>query len=151
MRKIRSLTGMPVICKQKKIGRLMQAELSEDMLRLEGIWIDAGLMGTRFIPAEQLCLIGDVAVLADGSGQRKRCSAKKLMKRAVSTDGQRIGAIVGAQVDEISFLVRCLELSRGFWEDLLGGRKQIDCYQVHDGAVIISDSAEISSLEEAEL
>lgn len=150
MRKIRSLTGMPVICRQKKIGRLMQAELSGDMLHLEGIWIDAGLKGTRYIPAEQLCMIGDVAVLADGSGVRKRCSAKTLLMRAVSTDGRRIGAIVGAQVDEISFLVRCLELSRGFWEDLLDGRQQVESYRVHGGAVIISDSAEISSLEEAE-
>ena len=54
MRKIRNLIGMPVICRRQKIGRLVQAELSPDLTRLEGIWVDSGLKGTRYIPAEHV-------------------------------------------------------------------------------------------------
>ena len=142
MRKLRSLIGMPVICHQRRIGRLMQAELSDDMRRMEGVWVDTGLKGTRYIPAEQLCMIGEMAVLADARGKRRRCSARPVLARAISTDGSRIGAIVGAEVDEISFLVLSLELSRGFWNDLLRGRDRIESYRAHGGAIIVSNPAQ---------
>lgn len=147
MRKIRSLIGMPVICRRRRIGHLLQAELSDDMRRMEGVWVDAGLRGTRYIPAEQLCMIGEMAVMADHGGQRKKCSARPIVQRAVSTDGSRIGAIVGAEVDEISFLVQSLELSRGFWDDLLHGRIRIETFSVQDGRIIVSEAAEASSEE----
>ena len=142
MRKIRNLIGMPVICRRQKIGRLVQADLSDDLKRMEGIWVDGGLRGTRYIPAEQLGMIGEMAVFADGPGRRKRCSGKSLLRRAVSTDGSRLGAIVGAEVDEISFLVCALELTRGFWEDLYLGRMRVEGFSVHGREAIITDSTQ---------
>ena len=147
MRKLRSLIGMPVICRQKKIGRLMQAELSDDLRRLEGVWVDAGLKGTRYIPAEHLCLIGEMAVLTDHRGLRRRCRARTVLARAIATDGNRIGAVIGAEVDEISFLVGSLELSLGVWDDLLHGRRNIRCSSVHQGAIIVSAAAHASYAE----
>ena len=47
MRRIRNLIGLPVIRGGRKIGRLLQAELSEDLPRLQGVWVDCGLRGTR--------------------------------------------------------------------------------------------------------
>ena len=70
MRKIRSLVGMPVIVGNRKTGRVIQAELSDDLSQLVGIWIDAGIRGTRFIPIESLAMLGKVAVIADDSGKR---------------------------------------------------------------------------------
>ena len=81
MRKLRNLTGMPVLCQRQRLGRLMQAELSEDLRRLEGIWVDGGLRGTRYIPAEQLGMIGEVAVMCDGRGAKRRCNARPLFLR----------------------------------------------------------------------
>lgn len=148
MRKIRNLAGMPVICCRRRIGRLVQAELSEDLKRLEGIWVDGGLKGTRYIPAEHLSVIGERSVIADVRGQRKRCTGKPLFYRALSTDGSRIGAIVGAEVDEISFLVHALELTRGFWDDLFLGRSRVEAYSLHDGSVIVQDSTQDSERED---
>lgn len=142
MRKLRNLTGMPVICRRKKIGHLMQAELSDDLKRMEGVWVDSGLMGTRYIPAEQLNMIGEMAVLSDSRGCRRRCTARPILRRAVSTNGGRIGAIVGAEVDEISFLVLSLEITHGLWEDLLSGRSRIADFSVQGGEIIVSDSAQ---------
>ena len=152
MRKLRNLAGMPVLCQRRKVGRLMQAELSEDLARLEGIWVDSGLRGTRYIPAEQLGMIGEVAVMADGRGARRRCEAHPLFVRAVSAAGERLGAIVGAELDEVSFQVRALELTRGLWDDVADGRTRVERYtaQPERDLVIVLDAAEEQEKEEEE-
>lgn len=150
MRKIRKLIGLPVVYRQKKLGRLAQADLSHDLRRLKGIWVDCGLKGTRYISAEQLSMIGEVAIQADDRGIRKKCGAEFLLRRAVSTDGQRIGAAVGAEIDEMSFLITALEITRGFWDDLYEGRRRVETYSVHPekGDVIIGNPAAIEKEEE---
>lgn len=148
MRKLKNLIGMPVVCRRRRIGRLVQAELSDDLKRLEGIWVESGLQGTRYIQAEQLSMIGKKAVMADDRGIRRRIDAKPLMRRAVSTDGMRIGAIVGAEIDELSFLVCALELSRGFWDDLQTGRRRILHYNVQERQIVILDSAQDNRKED---
>ena len=146
MRKLRNLTGMPVICNRKKIGRVIQAQLSNDLSALDGIWIDAALRGTRYIPAEHIGTVGEVAVIADQRGKRKKMNSHKPVYRAVSTDGQRLGAITGAEIDEVSLMVCALELSRGFWDDIYSGRLMIRHYSVDaDSAqTVIVDSNEHS-------
>ena len=143
MRKLRNLIGMPVLCQRQKLGRLVQVALSDDLARLDGIWVDGGLRGTRYIPAEQLGMIGEVAVMADSRGARRKCTARPLLMRAVSTGGERIGAIVGAEVDELSFQVRALELTRGFWDDISAGRTRVERYtaQPERNIVVVLDSA----------
>ena len=143
MRKIRNLIGMPVIYHRKKIGRLIQAQLSPDLKQMEGIWVDGGLRGTLYIPSEQLSMIGQVAVMADARGTRRKLSNIQPLYRAVSTDGRRLGAIVGAEVDEISFLVCRLELMRGVWDDYYLGRFPVTHYSVdpEKSEVIVLDPA----------
>ncbi len=144
MRKIRNLIGMPVVCRRQKIGRLVQADLSPDLKRLEGVWVDSGLRGTRYLSADQVGMIGEVAVIADDRGRRRRCSTSPLLYRAVSTGGERIGAVVGAEIDEVSFLVRALEVTLGLWDDLYAGRLRVENYTVNsqNGEVIVVDSAQ---------
>lgn len=150
MRKIRNLIGMPVICHRKKIGRLIQAQLSADLKQMEGIWIDSGLRGTRYIPSEQLSMIGKVAIMADARGKRRRFSNIQPLYRAVSTDGCRLGAIVGAEIDEISFLVFSLELMRGLWDDLYAGRFRVEKYSVDTAKseVIVQNPADHAESED---
>ncbi|MBR1821427.1 MAG: hypothetical protein IJ769_07390, partial [Clostridia bacterium] len=131
MRKVRGMIGMPVVCEGRRIGRVLRAELADDLKRLNGIWVGAGLRGTRFIPAERLELIGSVAVLADCAGMRRRMGGEPLPMRAVSTDGRRLGAVTGAEVDELSFQVTALELSAGLWDDILHRRQRVTRYTVN--------------------
>lgn len=130
---------MPVVCGKRRLGRLLRAELTEDLRRLEGVWISAGLRGTRFIPSEELGLLGEVAVVAEGVGARRRMRSKPLFMRALSTDGRRLGAVTGAEVDEVSFAVTALELSAGVWDDLARPRRRVTRYTVdrERGEVII--------------
>jgi len=149
MRKLRNLIGMPVVLGGRKIGRLVQAELSSDMSELSGIWVDCGLRGTRRIPAENLEMIGRKAVSVDSRGERRRCKTGFAIRRAVSTDGRRIGAITGAEIDELTFRVQALELSMGLWDDLCSGRRRVDRSAADVRAeVILRDSAEEPSKED---
>lgn len=143
LRKLRALVGMPVICGSHRIGRVIQAQLTEDLRQLKGLWIGGGLGGTRFIPSESLEMIGTVAVMSDERGKRRRMRDRPLLMRAVSTDGSRLGAVTGAEIDEISFAVRALEVSCGLWDDLMNGRARVTRYSVNpeSGEVIIDPAA----------
>ena len=142
MRRIRNLIGLPVIRGGRKIGRLLQAELSEDLRRLQGVWVDCGLRGTRYFPTETLSMIGEMTVITDGAGRRRRVTGEPLLRRAVTTDGRRIGAIVGAEIDELTFLVGALELARGFWDDLFAPRGRVEAFaaRADSNEVIVLDA-----------
>ena len=137
---------MPVLAGGRKLGRLLQADLSDDLKRLEGVWVAGGFKGTRYIPVESLSMIGEMAVFTDGIGTRRRISAPPILRRAVSTDGRRRGAIVGAEIDELSFLVTALELTNGFWDDLFSRRQRVEAFSADAATdeVIVLDSAEHS-------
>ena len=128
MRTLRSLTGMPVVCRGRRVGRLLQAVLSEDLTRLQGVWVGAGLRGTRWIAAEELQLLGQVAVMSDSPGARRRMTFSPLLRRATATDGTRLGAVTGAEIDEVSLSVTALELSRGLWDDLFSHRLSVHSF-----------------------
>lgn len=142
MKKVRSMIGMPVICRREKVGRMIQAELAKDLKQMNGIWIDGGLRGTRYISAENLEMLGDVAIMADTQGSRGKLSPSPIFFRAISTDGRRLGAITGAEINELSFIVESLELSNGIWDDLFNQRMRVHHYTVNHetGDVIIDDT-----------
>ena len=142
MRDIRALIGLPVIVKGKRVGRVVQTELSGDLKELTGLWTSSGFFGTRFISADCLSVLGRVSVIADHQGLRKRCRPLSVFRRAVGSDGSRLGAVTSAQVDELSFRIETLELSRGLWDDLTVGRRQIRRFSVNQetGNVIIDVS-----------
>ena len=146
MKNIRSLIDMPVICCGKKTGRVAQVCLSAERKRMDGLWVDAGLSGTRFVPAEHICRLGDAAILTDFPGRRMRCAQQPLFLRALDADGVRLGAISGADIDEITFRVEALELSRGYLDDFLRGRVRVRSFTVNpqDGSVIVHLSGEDS-------
>ena len=143
MRKLRTLIGMPVVVQNRRIGRVVQAALSEDLTSLDGLWVDEGLRGTRLIPSESLEMLGRIAVVADEPGKRKKGRAGGLFFRAVGTDGSRLGAITGAEIDELSFAVCALELSMGFWDDLLFGRARVRRFTLNrESGDVLVDVAE---------
>lgn len=123
---------------------MLQAELEDDLSRLSGIWVSAGLRGARWLSAESLELLGRVAILSDGCGVRRRMRIAPLFRRATASDGTRLGAITGAWIDEISFAVTALELSRGLWDDLVTHRQRVSHFTANrETGEIIIDPAEL--------
>ena len=139
MRSLRMLIGLPVVVRQKRAGRVLQAELTEDLTRLKGIWMDAGFRGTRFIPSESLSILGRASVLSDEMGKRRSDMPGPLLRRATGLDGERLGVVTGAAIDEISFCVESIELSGSLWDDLLHGRRLVRTFTLNreNGDVII--------------
>ncbi|MGI6239324.1 MAG: hypothetical protein ACOYI5_06835 [Christensenellales bacterium] len=146
MRSMRSLRGMRVVCEGRGIGRVVMICLSGDLKRLDGIWIDAGLKGVRFIEAERISVIGRRAVIADDAGERVRIKPHTLFVRAVSTAGRRLGAITDAQIDEVTLSVANLVLSLGYWEDFTRGEIPVSEYLYdHDNRRVVIPEALIDS------
>lgn len=131
----------------KRIGRAAQVELTEDMTRMRGLYVDCGMRGSRFIPEEMIELVGDVAVILRGSGRRASAKTNALPRRALSTDGQLLGAVSGAMINETTRNVEALQLSRGYIDDLLAGRQWIRHYMVirDSGDVIFPGAGPIRS------
>lgn len=128
MKNMRSLRGMPVVVDARPVGRVIQVCLSADLRRADGIWIDAGVKGVRFIDAERISVVGSRAIIADERGERVRIKPNPLFLRAVSTGGRRLGAIIGAEIDDVSLAVTSLILSFGYLEDLTRGEARIADY-----------------------
>ena len=94
MQSLKSMRALKLVVDGKQSGRVVQGCLSDDLQRLEGIWVDSGLGGLRFVDADHICVIGRRSVIADEGGIRLRIRPRSLFIRAVSTEGRRMGAIV---------------------------------------------------------
>ena len=138
IRNAKSVLGLPVICGGKNLGRVSYV-LPDDALRaVSGVYLYCGLTGSRFIGCDQLELIGDVAVLAHSSGKRLQQNRPPLFRRALLPDGSRIGAITDVLLGENTLRIEALELSRGYLDDLTGGRAHVEQYTVQkNGDVIV--------------
>ncbi len=152
MKSMFSVIGLPVISNGKKLGRVAEAALSDDLTRLTGIYAECGFKGSRFIPSGQMRLIGDVAILCDGEGYRARVQRVPWPKRAVTTDGRRLGAITGVMLDESTFAVVALQLSLGLIDDLLSGRKWISSFSVSpaSGDIVLDEGERFVRKEETQ-
>lgn len=139
---LRSLNGLPVILSGKRIGRVAQAAVSDDLKHMEGIWVDAGLSGARFIGAEAIQVLGKVSVTVDSPGKRQKMHQRPLFRRVVTTSGTRLGAVVGASVDEVSFQIASLQITTGFFDDLFSGRLDIRHFTANpDTGEVIADTS----------
>lgn len=131
---------------------MIQADISDDLKQLSGIWVDSGIRGTRYIPSEDLEMLGSIAIITDSCGRRKRLTSTPMFHRAVSTDGRRLGAITGAEINVVSFCVEALELSCGILDDFLTGRRRILSFTVNrdTGEVVIDPAGQRSEGEDHE-
>ncbi len=148
MKGVKAFVGMPVILDGKRIGHVACLTLDEGLTRVTGLRIARGLRGNRFIPARAVSLLGDVAVLVTDEGVRAGGERGLTIRRATTTDGQILGAITGALVDEGTRLVAALELTSGWWEDLARGRRYVYGWTANPGSVILECDGERGSEHE---
>lgn len=146
MRSTKSLLGMPVISDGERIGRVVFVLPDKELRSISGLYLQCGLTGSRFLDCSQIDLIGDVAVLSCGSGKRASMTERPLLRRALSSDGQHIGAITDALIDEQTLHIEALELSSGYLDDLLKGRTHIRQFTVRKNGDVIVESAEGGNL-----
>ena len=146
MRSAKSLLGMPVIRNGEKLGRVSYVLTDRQLHSLSGLYLQSGLSGTRFIDRTQIDLVGDVAILTHDGGRRAPMRARPLLRRALSGDGQHIGAITDALLDEKTLCIEALELSRGYLDDLFRKRTHVRQFTVKTNGDVIVESAEGGNL-----
>jgi len=134
---------MPVLRDGKQLGRVTQFLLDDHLTEMQGVWLDCGIRGIRFLRSNEIDLLGEIAVLAHREGKRARCDEKPFLRRALSGDGSRAGAITDALIDERTRHICALELSRGYIDDLLDGRRRVWHYQaLLSGDVVVEAAGE---------
>ncbi|MDO4739473.1 MAG: hypothetical protein Q4A66_02290 [Eubacteriales bacterium] len=140
MKNTNYLNGMPVVCNGARIARVLSVQLTPDLSRMAGLHVDRGLGGRRYIPAERVRLMGELAVLVE-PGYAKNDAPPALPRLALSPDGAHIGCITGAWLEETGYGVESLELSGGILQDLFTGRMRVRRYHVQKekGEVIIDE------------
>lgn len=148
MKGLKAFVGMPVILGGRRIGHVACLTLDEGLTRVTGLRIARGLRGNRFIPASAVSLLGDVAVLVTDEGVRAGEERGLTIRRATATDGQILGAITGALIDERTLKVAALEMTSGWWEDLVRGRKYVHGWTVGLNGVILECDGEGGSERE---
>ena len=141
MKSVRSLIGLPVVWERRPLGYVCQAAPDERLQRLDRIYFSSGT-GARFIEHNQVDAIGDVAILVHAAGKRAQLPTPLLPRRAISTDGARVGAITDALIDEETLNIDMLELSRGVFDDFSSGRARIGRFSVLANGDIVIETPE---------
>lgn len=143
MRAMQEITGLPVIVNGACIGHVLCAEPDDALQFIRSIWISTGRMGARRIDRAHVRQIGEIAVQTESRGVRGEPPSGRFFRRAISTDGARLGAIVDAEFDE-SLKICALWLTHGYPDDLLTGRRRITRYSVResDGCVLVPSGEE---------
>jgi len=139
MKNTNSIGGMPVVCDGARIGRVLFVQFTPSLSRMAGLHVDCALRGRRYIPAERIRMLGEMAVLVE-KGFSKDDRPPALPRRALAEDGTHLGCITGAWIDETTYGVDSLELSGGVLQDLLSGRTRVRMYHVlnENGDVLVS-------------
>lgn len=140
MKGLKAFVGMPVIAGERRIGHVAYLTLDESLTHVTGLRIARGLRGNRFVPASDVSLLGEVAVLVTSEGVRPGNERGLSLRRATTTDGQILGAITGAMIDERTLKVAALEMSCGWWDDLARGRRYVYSWTANQGENVILES-----------
>lgn len=127
---LKKMIGLPVVFDGKAMGHVMRGVISRDGRSLRGVVIRGGLLGARWLPREEIALVGQVSVIANGKPRRLPRDASYRLFRVTDGSGQRLGIVTDALFHEETLRVAALEISAGPLDDLIQGRFYATAFQV---------------------
>jgi len=140
------MIGMPVVMNGKPAGSVLRGVLTEDGRSLRGIVMRGGLKGARWVPREQITLIGHLSIIGEGDSRRLPKDADYHLFRVSDAEGARLGIVTDALLHEETMRVAALEISAGPVDDLTEGRWYATAFTVRPiggtGHVTIQTEAE---------
>lgn len=131
---LKKMIGLPVIIDGQTAGSVMRGVLSRDGRTLRGLVMRGGIRGARWLPREQILLIGKLSVIADGKSKRLPRDSDYRLFRVSDSEGMRLGVVTDALLSEETLRVAALEISSGPLDDLTDGRWYATAFTVHPGA-----------------
>lgn len=130
---LKKMIGLPVMMNGKAAGSVLRGVLTEDGRSLRGIVMRGGLKGPRWLPRDQIALIGKLSVIGTGRPGRLPKDAGYRLFRVSDPEGARLGIVTDALMNEETLRVTALEISSGPLDDLTDGRWYATAFQVRPG------------------
>ncbi len=134
MTRMNRLIGLPVVCGEKKLGRVCAVMLTRDGGQLSGLMVQGGLRGARWVPAESIVCLGTLSILIAPGGSKKPEQHPFRLGRVCDTGGMRLGCVTDARLDEQTLAVEALEITFGPLDDLFVGRRWVQGFTIHPGS-----------------
>lgn len=119
---LKKMIGMPVIMDGKSAGSVLRGVLSQDGRSLRGLVMRGGLRGARWLPREQIMIIGKLTIIGKGKTAKVPKDAEYHLFRVSDPEGARLGIVTDALLSEETLQVAALEISEGPLDDLISGR-----------------------------
>lgn len=139
MTRMNRLIGLPVVCGEKKLGRVSAVMLTRCGERLAGLMVQGGLRSARWVPADAIVCLGTLSILVKAGGGKKQEAHPFRLGRVCDTSGLRLGCITDARLDEQTLKVDALEITFGPLDDLFIGRRWVQSFTIHpaSGDVVV--------------
>lgn len=125
MVRLGSVTGLPVVCGGRMLGRVEQSILTPSGKSLRGMVIRKGMGGAKWLENDQILVIGGVSVLARGSAGKLPKDADFSLTSVKDASGLRLGRVTDVFLNPETRRVTALEVSLGLVEELRHGRSLI--------------------------
>lgn len=139
MTRMNRLIGLPVVCGEKKLGRVSAVMLTRDGISLSGLMVQGGLRSAKWVPAESILCLGTLCVLVKSADGKRQEAQPFRLGRVSDTSGMRLGCVTDARVDEQTLAVDALEITFGPLDDLFTGRRWVQSFTIHpvSGDVVV--------------
>ena len=125
MVRLGSVTGLPVVCSGRMLGRVEQSILTPSGKSLRGMVIRKGMGGAKWLENDQILVIGGVSVLARGPAGKLPKDADFSLTSVKDASGLRLGRVTDVFLNPETRRVTALEVSLGLVEELRHGRSLI--------------------------
>lgn len=130
---MKKLEGIPVIVNEKKCGQVIRGVLNKDGRALRGLMVRTGFLGPRWLERNQIKVLGKISVIAEGKMRKPPKDAEYRLYRVSDADGERLGIVTDALLNEETLRVAALEVSAGPMDDLIFGRWYATAFSVLPG------------------
>ncbi len=133
------IIGLPVINKRdgKQVGRIKDIVYQNGKKKIQGLIIqrEGLLKKNRFIPLEDIVILGDVSVIVNVKREHGSTNIEAsanleefsdtLGASVITKEGSELGQISNIIIDEKTGLVEGFEISKGFFDDVFNGRRLV--------------------------
>ena len=136
---LNQLTGLPVIWHGGVVGQVERGVMDAQAHCLAGLIVRHGLRSAKWIPLQQISLLGRYCVVTDRRPVRLPTTLPPVTSRVYLTNGSLAGWVTDALLCRETQSVEALEISESLLGRLMGQRRYAAVYQVEQGKAVIPE------------
>ena len=120
--RLSSVQGLPVIFGSTSLGKVEETALTGDGRALLGLKVRKGLGSARWIPREDILVLGEVSVIVRRKPLHLPQNAGLSLSGVKDSAGLNLGRVTDVLLHRHSLQVAALEISLGLMEEFTFGR-----------------------------